>query len=46
MLFRGKVYSDYEYATGNTKYGGSELDVAVGIARTAKGKTQWICVCS
>nr|XP_009862202.1 uncharacterized protein LOC100186409 [Ciona intestinalis] len=34
---RGKVRSEYEYATGSTRYSGSELDIAVGIARIAKG---------
>ncbi|CAK8691088.1 unnamed protein product [Clavelina lepadiformis] len=34
---RGKVHSEYEYSSGNTKYSGTELDLAVGIARIAKG---------
>ena len=37
----GKTYSEYEYATGNTKYGASEMDIAVGIARQAKGKIEY-----
>ena len=37
-FFSGKTYSEYEFATGNTRYGASEMDIAVGIARQAKGK--------
>lgn len=37
--FRGRVNAEYDFASGRTKYSGQELDVAVGIARLAKGIT-------
>ncbi|XP_077971564.1 uncharacterized protein LOC120346627 [Styela clava] len=34
---RGKVDADYDFAAARTKYSGNELDIAVGIAKLAKG---------